>query len=1048
MKRKSFEFRGGGTARAVAAVMAVALAIVVAAASPSVAQITSGQLTGVVTDQQTGEPIAGAQVYIEGTGLGVLSGANGRYFIINVPPGTYTVVAEILGYQTLRVENVVVAIDATRSVNFQLTPQAIAVEGVRVEVERTPLLQIDARGSQDLLSSQELTALPVNTVEEALELRQGFFQVPDNENILAFTEKSRGITPIRIRGGRNGETVTLIDGIPINNFIFGGPAFSLTKAAVGQISFLKGHFAPEYGNALSGIINIATLEPGTELEGGFEYQTSALAGALGSDPDDLANFRFIEGSVSGAVPGTGDRLRFLFAGRKQSGASRVLEFDNDIFDPSNPPPANELNVPNVRDVFAGWRAFGFDDGQQIFGKLTYHFSANTKLSAQIIDDTRQFERFDFDFLLTGFDPREAPIVNSREDSLFFAALEGPAPFEDIALGSVQADRTLFVGKLNHVFGRSLININAGVFEQQRRNCNVFQGVCLEDAFADINFTTDRFVAPGITANHPTTGTDQFFGGEDITTYVLRGDLQSQVSDHHNIQFGVFADFHDLEFDEKRNQGVNDVFIVNQKYSATPWDAATYIQDIIEYDFLRLDLGVRFDFGKAGGRFFVDPLDPTNGTTAREVCADPGAFGPVTNPVDGETVAPDPTWTLASCGDADVRNRAAIIAAGDDFEESETRVQVSPRLGVSFPVTADANLFFNYAVNTQNPLLNNIFQNTSIGTPGEALPCGLPGVPRDAAASALCGPIIFSDQFATPFLGNPNLEIERTSSYEVGLLSELGDDYALSVIFFNKDQFGLTGVRTGGVGVQDIGATHGSSTPLYQVLVNEDFQTVRGVELGVRRRLAGYWAFDINYSYSQARTNAAPPEREFQNTAAEGDPEVREEIRSEIDIPHRLNTVLRFAAGEETPEIFLGDTDLGALLRHSNVTVSLQAQSGIPYTPTTTFSGGLTLAGNNTAQLERNSGRGPGSWFIDLRAAKGFRIGEAVYSLFVQVDNLLDRKNCLQPRPTTGRCESGTVDQGRSRLGNPVGETATTTFFDRPQLFGPRRRINVGVRIDF
>lgn len=992
------------------------------------AQVTSGKLTGVVTDAQTGEPLAGVQVYAEGTGKGALSSENGRYFIVNVPPGTYAVVAELIGYQTVRVENVVVLIDATRVIDFAMTPQAIAVDEIRVEVERVPLIETNARGSQDLISTEELEQLPVNTVEEALQLKQGFFVVPDNEDILAFTEESRGIRPIRIRGGRNGETVTMIDGIPINNFIFGGPTFSLNKSAVGQITFLKGHFPPEYGNALSGIINIATKEGGTELRGGFEYQTTAVAGELGSDPDDLEDFSFLEGFVSGPVPGTSDNLRFLFAGRSQGGAERVLEFDDDIFDPSNPPVG--LNTPNVRDVFAGWRAFGFDDQQQLYGKLTYLFTPQSKLSLSVINDQRQFQRFDFDFLLTGFDPRSGDSVDSAADSLFFEAAEGSAPFQDVALGSVAADRTLFVASYNQVLGRSVMNLNFAIFDQTRRNCNFFEGVCLEDAFSDINFTSDRFVAPGITANHPTTGSDQFFGGEDITTYVLRGDFESQVTDNHNLAFGVFADFHDLVFDEKRNLGTNDVFVVNQRYEATPWDAAAYVQDLIEYDFVTIDLGLRFDFGQAGGKFFVDPLDPTNGTTAREVCSDPERFGQ------------DPDLFLNACSDPEVRSAAAVIAAEDDFTESETRVQVSPRLGVSFPVTASTNLFFNYAINTQNPLLNNIFQNTSIGTPGEALPCGLPDVPRDAAANAQCGPIIFSDQFAVPFLGNPNLEIERTSNYEMGLLSELGSDYALSVILYNKDQFGLTGIRQGGIGVQDIGATYGTSTPNYFVLVNEDFQTVRGIEVGLRRRLTDYWSFDVNYSFSSARTNAAPPEREAQsqNPSGQSDPKIRQEIRSEIDIPHRLNGVINFQTGEEAP--------LTDLLRHVGLAVTLQAQSGIPYTPTTNFTGGLTAGGNALFQLDRNSGRGPGIWWVDLRASKGLRLSNLVYTAFVQVNNLFDKKNCFQPLPTTGRCDAGSPDQARTGQGNPIGEAASSTFFDRPQLFGPRRRIAVGLRVDF
>ncbi|MFQ5530493.1 MAG: TonB-dependent receptor domain-containing protein, partial [Gemmatimonadota bacterium] len=355
---------------------------------------------------------------------------------------------------------------------------------------------------------------------------------------------------------------------------------------------------------------------------------------------------------------------------------------------------------------------------------------------------------------------------------------------------------------------------------------------------------------------------------------------------------------------------------------------------------------------------------------------------------------------------------------------------------------------NYGIYTQNPLLNNIFQNTSIGTAGEAVPCGLQGVPRDAPATAGCGPIIFSDQFATPFLGNPNLEIERTSAYEIGVLSELGENYAIRVVLFNKDQSGLTGVRTGGVGVQDIGATYGTSSPNYQVLVNEDFQTVRGIEVVLGRRLAGYWAFDLNYSFSNATTNAAPPEREFESRANQFDPVIRREIRSEIDIPHVLNGILRYAVGADAPEIRIGSANLGSILKHSNAAVTLQAQSGIPFTPTTNFFGGLTAAGNTLFQLERNSGRGPAIWWVNLKAEKGFGVGNMVYSGFLQVFNLFDTKNCLQPLPSTGRCDAGVNDQARSRQGNTVGETASSTFFDRPQLFGPRREIALGIRVDF
>ncbi len=136
-----------------------------------------GKITGVVTDAQTGEALSGVQVYLEGTGRGALTGENGRYFLVNVPVGTYTVVAEFLGYATYRIENVFLRIDQTRTIDFQLTPQAIAVEEIRVEAERVPLIDVTSTGSANTVTAEQITALPVNSIEEALALQQGFLKV-------------------------------------------------------------------------------------------------------------------------------------------------------------------------------------------------------------------------------------------------------------------------------------------------------------------------------------------------------------------------------------------------------------------------------------------------------------------------------------------------------------------------------------------------------------------------------------------------------------------------------------------------------------------------------------------------------------------------------------------------------------------------------------------------------------------------------------------------------------------------------------------------------
>src|SRR5690606_25083296 len=456
------------------------------------AQVSTGKLTGIVTDAATGQPLAGAQVTIEGTGRTTLTGENGRYFILNVPPGTYTVSVQLLGYAIVRRENVQIAVDVTRTQDFALPTEAIAVEGVIVEAEQVRLVETSAMGTAVTTTAAELAALPVTDISGALSLEQGFLAVPDNTTIRSYLERRQNpLSPISIRGGRSGETLTLIDGIPVNNFVFGGQALDVTTKAVAQVDLIKGYFEPQYGNALSGIVNLVTKEGGPEYEGALEYQTTGVAGALGSRPDELKDFDQIEGEFSGPVPGTNNRLRFMIAGRQWNGAERVLEFDDDIFQPSVR--AQGLNTPATMDLIPGWRPFGFEQQRDLIGKLTYYFTPAAKLSVSFLDYTLEHQEFDFDFILTGFDPLKTPAARTRADSLF---LNNFRDFGDVVFGTNYMKRRLYVVKYNQTLDRTAFSVSGGLFDQRRTRCNFFEGFCLKDNFGDLNFT-GRFVAPGI-----------------------------------------------------------------------------------------------------------------------------------------------------------------------------------------------------------------------------------------------------------------------------------------------------------------------------------------------------------------------------------------------------------------------------------------------------------------------------------------------------------------------------------------------------------------------
>ncbi len=1008
--------------------------------SPAFAQ--TGKVTGVVTDAQTGEPLVGVQVYLEGTGRGALTSENGRFFIVNIEPGAYAVVAELLGYQTMRVENVQVSIDITRTVDFQLTPQAIAVGEIRVEVEATPLIETQATGTRDFISLSDVTSIPVVSINEALSLRNGFLEVPQNTDILSLTEEERGVTPVRIRGGRNGETLSLIDGVPINNFVFGGPSFQPTPFAIQQLDYIRGGFEAQYGNALSGIINIATREGGNQLAGALEYRTTDFSGQLGVDQDDLANRHLVQGYVSGPVPGL-ENLRFAISGEENNGSSRVLEFDDEVYDPRFLTPQYGFAQPLAADLVPGWRAFGYDNYRDIVGKATWHVMPTAKLNATVIDYTRQTQPFLFDLLLA----EGNPIVQCNDlygDPEMCSKAYGGFNEQDIAPGSVRLDRTLYTLRWDQTVGRTAYNLVASRFDQSRTTCNWFQGVCLEDRFANTNFN-ENFQASGVTTDHPTAGTGRFYGGEDVKTYHARGDIQSQVSDHHQVSAGIQYQGHDINYRELRDFGTSGVLIADQTYAADAWEFAFYMQDRIEYDFITVRLGFRVDLSQAAdpGLMFANPLDPTNGSTALDVCENPQDWQNVTvrlydegtNTSSTEVLSADPTWTRQSCAeDRSQLDEATVIATGDDFTKATRRSQFSPRLGITFPVTANSNLFFNFSRFTQNPLYNNQLQSTGIGTPREGTPAG-PSITPIGTANV-------------PYLGNPNLVIEETTMYEIGYLAELFDDFALSLVLFSKDQNGLTGVRTGGVDengnqIFDEGVTYGSNTPTYSVVVNQDFTTIQGIEVSLRRRLSDYWAFDLNYSLSDARTNAAPPDRQFER-ANEGDPQYFREVTSEINQAHVFNGSLRVIFGQETP---FGSGFWHGFFKNSTMSLIARLASGLPYTPSPPNNNLLTFAADDVRR-ELNSGTAPATFRLDALLRKDFWIRNVQYGFFLQIINLTDKKNCVQVSPSTGKCDDGAFDFLRRRVGNPVGEGASSTLLDRPQWIGQRRSFLLGARVSF
>jgi hypothetical protein len=98
----------------------ICLLLFLASMIPDAHANETGSIFGVITDKETGNPIAYANVVVEGTTLDALSGDDGSYVITGIPAGEYTLRAMMFGYTTQKKYRIAVGRGSPVEVNFVL----------------------------------------------------------------------------------------------------------------------------------------------------------------------------------------------------------------------------------------------------------------------------------------------------------------------------------------------------------------------------------------------------------------------------------------------------------------------------------------------------------------------------------------------------------------------------------------------------------------------------------------------------------------------------------------------------------------------------------------------------------------------------------------------------------------------------------------------------------------------------------------------------------------------------------------------------------------
>lgn len=209
---------------------------------------TTGKISGIVLDEQTGEPLVGANISITNTDMGAAAGADGSFFIINVQPGSYNLRVQMMGYETMVLTDARVSVNRTLSITAKLKPTVIEGQEVIVTAEKLQIKK-DQTSSVRNVSSDEIKLLPVESVSQVVNMQAG-------------------VVAGHFRGGRDTEVTYLIDGMQVDNSFYGtNSSISVEAEAIQDLEVITGTFNAEYGRAMSGIVNAVTKEGDNTFHG-------------------------------------------------------------------------------------------------------------------------------------------------------------------------------------------------------------------------------------------------------------------------------------------------------------------------------------------------------------------------------------------------------------------------------------------------------------------------------------------------------------------------------------------------------------------------------------------------------------------------------------------------------------------------------------------------------------------------------------------------------------------------------------------------------------
>lgn len=893
----------------------------------------TGKIAGVVTDAENVQALPGANIIIEGTTMGAATGVNGYYVILNIPPGTYTLKATMIGYAAITVTEVRVNIDLTTTIDFNMKPEVIMGEEVQVVAER-PVVQRDVSASQANLSVADIEALPVVSVQSVVALEAGV----------------RGMT---IRGGASNQTAFMVNGFTMRDERNNTPYTAISYTAIEEIQIQTGGFSAEYGNIRSGLINVTTKEGKKDAYhfGLIARYRQAGPKHFGHSPNDPESY-WIRPYVDDEVCWTGTSAWDKYTQRQYPGFEGWNSISQKTL--ANDDPNDDLTPEAAQRVFL-WEhrrqldidkpdydidlSFGgpvpFVSGQ--LGNLRFFTSYRTSQEMYLVplsDDA--FRDYNWQLKLTsdirpgmkltidGLLGQQTGVNSSRSGGtgvfgsatgIAQALSRGPKYIDGRMYGTdywcpTTVVRNSIGAKLSHVISpRTFYEVTVQRFESDydtnpgalRDTSRVYQFG--NDYYVDESpFGWQPWPSTGIVGLRMGVGMGNSRDSSNIAVYSTKFDFTSQIDKYNNIKAGI--EF--VYVDNNVNYGLVDSVLTGSnrwsQWHTFPKRAAVYVQDKLEFESMIATLGLRLDYSHAGGEWFSYDSPYTDAFSAANY---------------------------------------AVFDTLLDKEPTKRIFNVSPRLGIAFPITINSKLFFNYGHFRQMPTPENLYL-----------------IRRYEGTKTLSR------------LANPNNPLPKTIAYELGYEHNLFNQFLLRLAGYYKDSSDQSRL---------VRYNNLTNSVNYSVTEPNSYQDTRGFEFTLRKNRGEWVQGFVNYTYEvstwgyfgfgtyyENRSEQRSYERETRSHYQEK-PVPRPFARANVD----FFTPINFG-----PE-FMGIRPLGDW----RLNVLADWRAGV----WATWTGGGSVPGivNNVQWKDWQN--------VDLRFSKNFKFGRANIQFFIDVNNVFNYK---------------------------------------------------------